>query len=112
MAGDQMTADVNRDTLWREMDKLAGRMGSRLLEFRNRTEVAQLRGQLTRLAERHRQLRLRFEAAHGSEWDTAKDDLSREHSDLLEEFVKFEEKLDKSERMHPERAPGAKSGLV
>jgi hypothetical protein len=104
-------ADVDRETLWSEIDRLAQRMGAHLLEFRNRSEVAQLRGQLSRLAERHRQLRLRFEAAQGSEWDGAKDELSREHSDLYEEFVKFERKLDRSERVQHGRVPGSKSGL-
>jgi len=104
--------DVNRDALGREIDDLAQRMGTRLLQFRNRSELAQLRGQLTRLAERHRQLRLRFEAAGGAEWNAAKNDFSREQGDLFEEFVKFEQKLDRDERLRPDRAPGAKSGLV
>jgi hypothetical protein len=105
-------ADVDREALWGEIDRLAQRMGEHLLRFRNRSELAQPRGQLSRLAERHRQLRLRFEAAQGSEWDSAKDDLSREHGDLYEEFVKFEQKLDRSERVQHGRVPGAKSGLA
>lgn len=105
-------SDMNRDNLWRDMDGLAQRMGARLLEFRDRSDLAQLRGQLTRLAERHRQLRNRFEAAQGPQWETAKNDLTREQSDLFGEFVKFEEKLDRNERMRSGRVPGAKSGLV
>ena len=108
----QPLADVDRDALRRAMDDLAQRMGAHLLQFRNRNEMAQLRGQLTRLAERHRQLRLRFEAATGAEWDAAKSDLSREHGDLFEEFVRFEQKLDRDDRLQPGRAAGAKSGLV
>jgi hypothetical protein len=104
--------DVDRDAFWREVDALAQRMGSRLLEFRNLTEFAQQRGLLTRLAERHRQLRQRFEATTGPAWDAAKEDLSREHGDLLKEYVKFEEKLDKNDRMRAARAARAKPGLV
>jgi hypothetical protein len=94
------------------MDGLAQRMDARLSQFRDRGDLAQLRGQLTRLAQRHRQLRNRFEAAQGPEWEAAKDDLSREQGDLFSEFVKFEEKLDKKERVQSDRVPGAKSGLV
>jgi hypothetical protein len=104
-------ADMDRETLSGEMDRLAQRMGVHLTEFRNRSEFAQQRGQLSRLAERHRQLRLRFEAAQGPEWDAAKHDLLREHGDLYEEFVKFEQKLDRSERQQHGRVAGAKSGL-
>ncbi|MPZ56155.1 MAG: hypothetical protein GEU91_06560 [Rhizobiales bacterium] len=106
--------DVNREALWRDMDRLAQRMGARLLEFKGRRESTQVRGHLTRLAERHRQLRNRFEAASSAEWNSAKDDLSRQQRDLSDEFVKFEEKLDRNERMRTplDRVPGAKSGLV
>ena len=104
--------DVNRETLWDDMDRLAQRMGTRLSDLRNHSEQAQQRGRLTRLAERHRHLRQRFEAAQGSDWDTAKQELAREHGDLYEEFVKFEEKLDHDEQHRPGRVPGAKSGLV
>jgi hypothetical protein len=110
--GDPIMPDIDRDKLWQEIDGLAQRMGARLLEFRNRGDLAQLRGQLMRLAERHRQLRIRFDAAQGPEWDSAQGDLSREHGDLYDEFVKFEQKLDRDERLHPDRVAGAKSGLV
>jgi cytochrome c556 len=112
MPDDHTDTDVNREVLWEKMDKLAQRMGARLLEFRNRSDCAQLRGQLTRIAERHRNLRDRFEAAQGNEWDATKHEIAESHRDLFEEFVKFEEKLDRSEREHPGRAPGATSGLV
>jgi hypothetical protein len=108
----QTDTDVNRVALWEAMDKLAQRMGTRLLEFRNRSEYAQLRGQLTRIAERHRNLRDRFEATQGADWDASKHELAETHGDLFEEFLRFEEKLDRSEREHPGRAPGATSGLV
>jgi hypothetical protein len=105
-------SDINRDALLQEADSLSHRMGAHLQEFRNRSELAQLRGQLTRLAERHRQLRNRLQMAEGPAWEASRNEFAREHSDLLEEFVKFEEKLDRDERLRPGRAPGAKSGLV
>jgi hypothetical protein len=106
--------DIDREALANEIEGLARRMGARLAEVKNREELAQVRGRLTRLTERHRQLRSRFDAAQGTDWDSEKGELSREHGDLFEEFVKFEEKLDRDERMRPHhgRAPGAKSGLV
>ena len=65
-----------------------------------------------RLAERHRQLRRRFESAQGPEWESTKNDLSQGQSDLFDEFVKFEEKMDRLDRSEPGRVAGAKSGLV
>lgn len=104
-------ADVDREMLAGEIERLAQRMGAHLMEFRNRSEFAQQRGQLSRLAERHRQFRLRFEAAQGPDWESAKNDLAREHGELAQELVKFEQKLDRSERLQSGRVPGAKSGL-
>jgi hypothetical protein len=106
--------DIDRDTLRGEIDGLEQRMGSRFATVRTHSELAQLRGQLTRLSQRHRNLRNRFEAAQGAEWDSAKNELAREHGELYQEFVRFEQKLDsrQRERPHSGRAPGAKSGLV
>lgn len=105
---------VDKDKLSRDVDTLAERIEARAREFRGKGEFAPLADKLDWFSERQRRLRGKLNAASNGTWEQSKDDFEREHSALLDDFVRFERELDADSLRDdpPDRAIGAKSGLV
>lgn len=105
---------VDKDTLSRDIEALSERIEARAREFRGKGEFAHLADKLDWFSERQRRLRGKLNAASNGAWEESKDDLTREHSALFDDFVRFEGELDADAmRDTPrDRAIGAKSGLV